>query len=948
MKVILALCILIFLSFNLFGQASSGEKNNTLSSSTHTKREVSGVVKDEEERAVAGVAVTLKSKSDTLRTITNQDGIFIFRNVKENTFNITVESLFTAPFVKKYLYAEPEKLIILEPIVLSKEIKELGEVKINGVPSITYKKDTVEYRASDYKVPPQATLDQLLKKMDGMEVAKDGTLTYQGQTVDEAHLNGKEFAGGNVAQAIQNLPADIIDKVQIVNDYGIQASKTGLKEGAPQKVLNVTTKADRSIGTTARINAQGGNDDRYNTGVFVERINANEQLGVLGNINNTVTGVAPSAATNNSISSSSPVNTTGYPGTTQSFSPALNYRDQWGKNVEVVVNYAYRNTNNNSVNNSYGQQYSNLGTNNFITRNTNQTKGINHDLHTEIDYSIDSANYLQINPSYSFGSGTALIKGSNDNIMRYSTGDEHELDNGSENSSLVNSTFKISVFYFHAFKNARRNFSLLVDLNHRNTHTNETTYKDYRYFADSTQDHLLNDSAVNLSSRFSNTNSTIESTATYNEPLSKASQLQFRGDIKSSFNNSKFAQDTLLATGQMLNLPEFDNNYRYRSNDSRVTINYKYLKKETDLTLGLSTLLYNLNGARINDDLSPNISVARSVSRFIPVLRFSYLPSKTESFSLNYTGTYNDPEFQYLLPYVDRTDPLNIKIGNPNLLPSFTNTLSAGYNNYIANSRLNLSVNVNATDIDEQITTNTLQLMTPLQSNGNIISYRTINEINYINLDGTKILSTNYSISKQLYDRAYDLSLNGNITYIYTPAMSNNILYHASGWKFDERFGPQINPDENIEINPFIEYNFANTFSSTPDAQATRYRIATLAVDGKLYFLKNFQFNFSATKNYVSTNARSTNKNPLVINVGFKKSLLPRKNLVISLDAFDLLHQNTFLQQIATPQGVTNTISNGLSRYFLIGLRYDFQKWNGVPTRNGKQMKRRGDGSFIY
>ncbi|HTH82561.1 MAG TPA: carboxypeptidase regulatory-like domain-containing protein, partial [Mucilaginibacter sp.] len=286
MKKLFILAVLIMLSGQLFAQATGGTPPPLAS------RDVSGIVKDETGQTVIGALVTLKSKSDTIRTATNEDGIFIFKGVKEATFVVSIESIGYAPAVKKYLNNDVAKRITLDPVVLKTKANELNTVVINGTPSITYKTDTVEYRASDYKVRENSSVDELLKKMEGMEVGTDGTLTHQGQQVTKARVNGKDFAGGNVAQAIQNLPADIVDKIQVVDDYGDQAGRTGIKDGDPTKVLNITTRADRSVGNIARITASGGNDDRYDERLFAQRLNGNQQIGFIGNLTNTVNGVA--------------------------------------------------------------------------------------------------------------------------------------------------------------------------------------------------------------------------------------------------------------------------------------------------------------------------------------------------------------------------------------------------------------------------------------------------------------------------------------------------------------------------------------------------------------------------------------------------------------------------------------------------------------------------------
>jgi hypothetical protein len=189
-------------------------------------REVYGVVKDTAGKKLEGATIKLISATDSIVTSTGPTGKFRFGKVKSATFVITVTSVGFQTVVRKMLNNDESRSLELDAFVLKPQQHMLGEVVINGEPSVTYKTDTVEYRASDYKVRPNATVDELIKKMEGVEVAKDGTVTHQGQAVVKARLNGKDYIGGDVAQAIKNLPADIVDKVQIIDDYGDQAALT--------------------------------------------------------------------------------------------------------------------------------------------------------------------------------------------------------------------------------------------------------------------------------------------------------------------------------------------------------------------------------------------------------------------------------------------------------------------------------------------------------------------------------------------------------------------------------------------------------------------------------------------------------------------------------------------------------------------------------------------------
>jgi len=224
---------------------------------------------------------------------------------------------------------------------------------------------------------------------------------------------------------------------------------------------------------------------------------------------------------------------------------------------------------------------------------------------------------------------------------------------------------------------------------------------------------------------------------------------------------------------------------------------------------------------------------------------------------------------------------------------------------------------------------------------------KTINEINYVNINGDKTISGGYSISKQLNDRNYNLALNGTIIYGYINAVSNGLRYSTTLWDFNERFGPRISwGDNKLMINPYVGYDVNKSSTSTLDAKSSSITTIKLAVDGQVYLPRNFQMRYAFSKNYIS-GFSDYNLNPLVINAGFEKRLLRTHNLAITFDVFDLLHQNNFIQQSVTPQSTTYTLSNTNSRYFLFGLSLYLQKWGGTPMHKGQPMKRRGDGSFI-
>jgi hypothetical protein len=175
--------------------------------------------------------------------------------------------------------------------------------------------------------------------------------------------------------------------------------------------------------------------------------------------------------------------------------------------------------------------------------------------------------------------------------------------------------------------------------------------------------------------------------------------------------------------------------------------------------------------------------------------------------------------------------------------------------------------------------------------------------------------------------------------------MNNNLLYHNTVWRVNQRFGPKINT-ETIEFNPYVGYAVQRSFTTLASRSSTNLETISLAVDGRFFF-GDWRPNYSVSKNFVK-GLGSLNTNPLIINAGIEKQLSKKNSLFLTFNVFDVLKQNNFVQQNITPQGFTNTLSNTLSRYFMIGLRANFQHWGGRPKRNGKDLNRKGDGSFIY
>jgi len=924
LKLAVLLCVMIIGAQNSFAQQPAKTPPPPLPS-----REISGIVKDSTDLGVIGATVSLTSDKDTLKTSTNNDGIFVFKNVKSATYTIVVQSIgYTTTAPMRFKQNDLLPRIVMDPIMMKEEKNTLNTVVINGTPSITYKTDTVEYKASDYVVRKNATVDELLKKMEGMEVGTDGSLVHQGETVARAKLNGKEYLGGDIANAIKNLPAEIVDKIQIVDDYGDQAARTGVKDGDPTKILNITTRTDKSVGNMANVNAAAGTRDRKEAGLFTTRINGNQQIGLNGNYRDFVNL--------NSLSGSS-----------KNAEARFSIRDKVGQKIEYNLNYQFRNNNGDNLNET--ESVSNIRKKDDETgqvingqlfsdvRSSNLQKSNNHEFKLEVEMNLDSNDYLRIIPTFKLNSSdnnstSAVIQRAND----ISFGQD-------QNRNVTNSTsrtapeFGISAFYQHTFKKYRRNFSSQIDLNKNNQEQEQERYNLTTFYRLNQPDL---DSITNQIIARKNLRDNYRGSLTYVEPLGTNTQFEVNAQVNyNGYNNNATTRD-ILSSGLSGVIDSLSNIYDYSFTQGRVALNFRYGMSNTSkirFSLGLTGVPALLSGTKVSLGTSTN----RSSFNLIPIARFEYLWSRQQKISFNYSGNAVEPTFDQIQPVRDVTNPNNPVVGNPNLEATFVHTVRGDYNNYIANSKLNFSVNANGSYTENAVIRNIQQIANPN------VPGAYINETQFLNVSGVYRLTGNYNISKQLSNRKYNLQLNGTANYSHNLSMRDGLLNTTNITSLNQRFGPKLNPTEWFELNADVGYRYEKSTNSTPGFADNTFKTLSLNLDGRIYLWDVWMLGYNGSKQFISGVVGNTNNSPLIINASLERQLFNRRGQV-TFQAFDILNQNNFLNSEQQNEGgYTNTRINPISRYFMLKLSMRLQKWSGAQGRGGRDVRRRGDGSFM-
>lgn len=893
-------------------------------------RNIYGIVQDSVGSGVLGAVVSFYSKTDTLKTITDNDGIFNFTNVKSSVFTIKVEALGFVTKVFNGKYNENQTEITLTPIILNTSFQVLETVIVNGTPTIIYKADTIEYSAKDYVVRAGDKIDELLKKMEGVDVEKDGTVVINGQKVEKSKLNGREINGGSVATTVQNLPAEIVDKIQFIDDYGTLASRTGNKDGASQKTLNITTKIEKSIGNVLDFNLATGTQEQIEGGSNYIRINKNETLTANLKGLNSLAGIAGSNYKNGQLSSAKfelPSELISG-GNNFSLVPRIGLNTKLSSKINLNFSYSLNATTKDNFLNSNGQTISNLGIINDVNSRNIGLNQIENISSFNLEYNIDSLNFLSIYPQINTVSFNN--KGLNSNSLNGLINQNQNFNNTTDNKSL---NFRSTAVYQHLWKrNKSKNIAteLFVNLNNFNNSLNQGLKIDYLE-----NDVIVGDSINNLNIIDDYRLKHYRTKVSYNQPLFKTKLLTLSQTLNfKNFNNSKNTLGS--ATINLLKIDSLSNLLDYNFYQSTSTINYNFnpSNKKFNGYFGVNLFYSKFS----NNNSNQTLNFTKPTFNFLPALKFNYAISLTQQASLYFYGGINEPSLQQLQPVGDITSPQNIVLGNPSL--SFGKALytNFSYSNYLIYSKINMSFNINSIVNRNAVGTNILQVQ------DNFGSLR--NQIIYTNVKDNSNNIINFNIAKQLNNRKYSLEFKSKINQNRLIQFSNGLENRSTTLNLSNNLIGKINPNEKLEINPSLSIDNIFTSYSLLAGQTIKQQILSLNLNS-IYYYKTYQsISYSISKGFITGIDNNQNSEPLILNAMFKHKF-KKGNGEISFSVYDAFKQNNFVVRSFSAEGFKEILTNTNSRYFMIGFVYNLQKWNAIKSKIGEPIKRKGDGSFL-
>lgn len=897
------------------------------------------VLSEKEKTALPGAQVLLIRTVDSTITaaVTDAEGRFQFGRVKPGTYRAEVKYLGYKPFFRsvrvELMPVNLGQLILQEDVTVIQEVQVIGRVAMGD-----QKGDTTQYNAGAFKTAPDASAEDLVQKMPGVTI-QNGRVQAQGEDVARVLIDGKRFFGDDADAALRNLPADVIESVQIFDKKSDRAEISGFDDGNREKTINIVTKPNRRKGQFGKISAGYGTDDRYMAGASINFFDGDRRLTLTGLTNNInmldfSVGETPGGGMRGRRGwrgGSSPN------GLIKTNTFGLNYSDMWGKRIEVsgsyffnrreILNDQYRFRDFVQANDS-GQVYTE------DSRST--TFDTNHQINLRIDYKINDRNRLLVTPRFTArqNSDESFFFGETYNDVR-----RLNQTTNTGNGESFNLNFNNNIQYSHKFLKPGRSFSTSLNTGYNTTDGDSYRQAQNIFFTNPSRNRNLDQYF-----RTDQTGYTWEGEVSLTEPFGKNGQVELEYQVGNRVNDSD---------RRAFNRAEQTQNYTALDTLLTNTFRSEYLTQGIELGYQYSVEKYRFQveaeyqRARLqNDQEFPRpFFMDRTFYNFLPSARVEYKWSKNRTLNFNFRMDADAPSISQLQDVIDNQNPLQLRTGNPALDQSFENRFQLRYRSFIPDQNRTFFAGVFGGFTQNFIANSTLLADRSIELSDEITLERGSTLTSFTNLDGYWNVRSFASFGQPLPFLQSNMNVRGSVGYTRIPGLINGELNISNATNLGVGLTLSSNISEKVDftLSSNSSYNLVEN-RLRPNLNNNFFNQNTM-LRYNWTFLKGMVYRTELNYQLYSGLAQGLNTNFLLWNMSISKKVLDKKG-EISLSVNDLLKQNISIQRNISELFVEDVQSMVLQRYFMLTFTWNIRNFAGgkMPDMDQREPGQGGPG----
>ncbi len=866
------------------------------------------------------------------------DGLFSFTKIKAGRYALKASMTGMETVITDFQIADTTRTLIIPPIKLHENSTMLKDLVVKGVKAaVVAKEDTLEFNADSFHTTENAVVEDLLKKLPGVEVGSDGSITSNGKTISKILVNGKEVFGDDPQMTTKNYSAKVISKVQVVDRKSEQSRLTGVDDGEEETIINLEVKKGMEENWIGNIRGGYGTDSRYTGNLFLTRVGDGSQFTIIGQANN-VNELGGRDMGRGSFSMGG-----GNGGITTSQTLAMNFALGDEKKFAIGGNVRYMHKNQDVETSSETMNLLADSVSYQSAKSNSRDEGHNLDAQLRLKWEIDDNNTFDFRPSFSLN-------------RRYSvSGSETHLFAGDEAHTPVNSQISDrnnhgnnwstsgEVTFVHRFPQKKgRSFSVRAEYSFTNNKQYGTSLSEITRYL------LENEDRDEDLFRFTDNrswNNNISARVTWTEPIGRPGNfLEFAYRINSRRSNTdKYVYnlpiDLLEGKPGDYIMPDFnflpeggvmsdDLSNRFRNDflTQSIRLGYVHTTKEMNLNAGLE--LTPSSSKSIDLIMSERNIPRRNVLNFAPFFRFRYKFTRHRSINVRYNARSQEPSMTQLQPVADVSDPMNIKVGNPDLKPTFTQRLFANFNDFDMDSQRSIFAML----MGSYTVNNVVSMTTTDRTTGARTS-------TYTNTSGDFNITMRGMFNQPFRNRNWRVFGNLIAEYKSEAGYLDGDYNRSGSYKLDPRAGITFSTEiVQISANPSYSWQLAtNTLPRQQNRNNSSY-----GFDTDFTLTLPFGLEMGTNLHYSKTNGLSAgyDSQSWIWNANILYTIPGTYGLNIFAEAHDLLGDTKNISRMVSSSTIVDSRYNNLSRYFIFGLSWRF---NSATMKKKKDVSPDGD-----